>query len=309
MVTLPGFPSRTFEDQWVAVLPGTPGSVPGPASVPGTFWYLPIAGERDQSGFLRVDDPTNPQIGAGSRPFFDVGAFERRIIVPPKIDDVTAVFTNAANPGGIEIGDFYAEGGIAGSNTSPRTIRLEFDRQLDRNTINNRTIVLEASGGDGIFRNDNNSSDRFIDLAGKLSYDPATGIVSIDLTGVNPSLGSDLYRVTVFGDGADVVRDPQGIALDGENTTGNSPTGSAASAAERQRHPGRQLLPVLRDRQPAAVDRGRNAAARPGQRYRRQQHATASPPTTRRPSPARSRICRPRPIRCSARRSTWNCRR
>lgn len=226
VVTLPGFPSRTFEDQFVAVLPGTLGAVAGPSNVAGTNWYLPINGERDQIGFLRVDDPTNPRIGAGSRPFFDIGAFERRIIIPPKITDVTATFTDATAPGGINTVDFYAEGGVAGSNRSPRTLRIQFNRQLDPATINNRTILLEAAGFDGIFRNGNNSSDRFIDLAGKLSYNPATGIVTIDLSGVNPPLGSDLYRLTVLGSGADVVRDPQGVVLDGENTSGGSPTGT-----------------------------------------------------------------------------------
>ena len=41
-----------------------------------------------------------------------------------------------------------------------------------------------------------------------------------------PTLGgSDLYRLTVRGDGTRVIRDPLGVTMDGENTFDASPTG------------------------------------------------------------------------------------
>jgi hypothetical protein len=226
IITLPGFPDRTFEDQWVPAIPGSPGAVPGPSTVPGANWYVPITGERDQLGFLRVDDPTNPRIGAGSRPFFDIGPLERRIIIPPKVVDVTAILADPGSPTGVRSQDFYAEGGVAGSSTAPLEIRVRFDNRLDPATLNNRTVVLQASGGDSIFGNGNNANDRTIDLSGKLRYEPTTQTLIIDLTGIGQSLGSDLFRVTLFGNGSDVIRDPQGNPLDAENTAGGTPTGA-----------------------------------------------------------------------------------
>ncbi len=69
IVTLPGLPSRTFDDQWVPAIPGSARAQAGPATNAATFWYAPDPGERrDQRGFLRVDDPTTATVGAGARP-------------------------------------------------------------------------------------------------------------------------------------------------------------------------------------------------------------------------------------------------
>jgi hypothetical protein len=226
IVTINGFPGRTFRDQWIPALPGTPGAVPGPATVGGTFWFLPIGGERDRNGFLRVDDPTVANLGVGSRPFFDIGAYERRIVVPPRVTGVTAIFADATSPTGVRIQNFYSVGGIAGSTQSPLAIQVKFDSRLDPATLNSRTVVLQASGGDGIFGNNNNSADRTIDLSGKLAYDAASQILTVSLAGINPALSNDQFRLTLFGNGSDVIRDPQGNALDAENTAGASPTGA-----------------------------------------------------------------------------------
>lgn len=226
IVTLPGFPDRTFYDQWVAALPGSPGALPGPATTTGNFWYMPIGGERDQLGFLRVDDPTNPRIGAGSRPYYDIGALERRIIIPPHVTDVQAVFADPTSPTGVRSQNFYTVGGAAGSRNFPLELRIKTDTRLDPSTVNNRTVILQAAGGNGIFGDANNANDRTIDLSGKLRYDAATQTIVIDLSGVQLSLGDDQYRLTLFGNGQDVIRDPQGNALDAENTVGNVPTGA-----------------------------------------------------------------------------------
>jgi hypothetical protein len=226
IVTLGGFPGRTYRDQWIPALPGTPGAVPGPASVGGTFWFLPIGGERDRAGALRVDDPTIANLGVGSRPFFDIGASERRIIVPPRVVGVSAVFADPSSPTGVRTQDFYSVGGLAGSTQSPLAIWVRFDNRLDPATLNSRTVILQASGGDGIFGNNNNAADRTIDLSGKLSYTAGNQTLMISLAGISPALSNDQFRLTLFGDGSDVIRDPQGNALDGENTAGASPTGA-----------------------------------------------------------------------------------
>lgn len=238
IVTLPGFDGRTFKDQWVAALPGTPGAVPGPATNGANFWYLPVSGQRDQLGFLRVDDPSTSRVGAGRNPFYDLGALERRIIVPPHVTDVTAILPDASSPTGTRTQNFYVTGGTAGSNEVPNSLKFKFDGRLDPNTINSRTVILQASGGDGIFGNANNSADRSIDLSGKLVWDANTQTITVNVGAITPSLGSDLYRITLFGNGSDVLRDQQGNALDGENTQGASPTGAQLALPSGNNIPG-----------------------------------------------------------------------
>jgi large repetitive protein len=229
IVTLPGWPLRTYVDQFVPVIPGTPGSVPGGGNDAGnTYAWLPIQGERDQLGFLRVKDPNSSNIGFGSRPFFDIGAFEFRQFFPPHViadpttgDGAKAVVTDPKSPTGTSTIDLYSVGGVSGSNKPIQSIQIAFDAQLDPNTINDKTVILEESGGDGIFGNANSSLDRTIDLAGRLSFDPIAHILTINMAGLN--LPSDEYRIILDGNGSDVIRDPQGNALDGENTLNDDP--------------------------------------------------------------------------------------
>ncbi len=220
-VTLPGFPIRSFADQFVPALPGTPNSYSGPASNPATFNYMPIGGERDLLGYLRQDDPNIPNVGFGSRPFFDLGAFEFRQLFPPHITGVAATFTDPANPVGVSTKNVYQIGGIAGTNVAPQSIQVQFDGLIDVNTINASTILLAASGGDGLFGNGNSSADRFINLAGKLAFDPVTHILTINLANSGLILNNDEYRISILGSGSNVVRDPNGNALDGEDLDAN----------------------------------------------------------------------------------------
>jgi hypothetical protein len=227
-ISLPGLPPniRGFVDQWVPARPGTPGAIPGPSSNAGnTFSYTPMEGERDQVGFLRVDDPGKANVGFGSRPFFDIGAFEYRPISPPKIIDVVATISDPVTGAPITA-PIYRENDTLGTNQTPRNLVITFNRRIDPLTINNLTFLLQASGGDGIFENGNSAQDRFIELSGKLVYDAATRRAFINLKDSNLELGSDLYRLTIRGSGGQVVRDESGTPLDGENTVGNSPTGA-----------------------------------------------------------------------------------
>ncbi|HWE38007.1 MAG TPA: Ig-like domain-containing protein [Isosphaeraceae bacterium] len=236
LMTLPGYPLRTYYDEWVPAVPNTPGAFPGPATLPGSFWYIPIggngplgpmpAGERDQLGNLRIDDPNKPNVGFGSRPFFDIGAFEYIQQFPAHIVDdpasgggVAAVITNPASPTGTSVVNVYKVGGVGGVNKVPQSIQVKFDHELDPNTINGQDVLLEASGGDGIFGNGNSAQDRSIDLTGKLSFDPSNDVLTVNLNGL--SLGEDQYRLVILGTGATVVRDLQGLPIDGANLDAN----------------------------------------------------------------------------------------
>jgi hypothetical protein len=226
IITLPGFPAeqRGFFDQMVPVPVGTPGSLAG---FPGsTVAYLPIQGERDQAGFLRQDDPGRANVGFGSRPFFDVGAFEYRELFPPTVTDVLAVLPNSGDPLNPTVSSIYVPGGVGGTNLTPLEIRIRLNQRIDPTTVNNLTVLLQASGGDGLFGNANNSQDRFIPLSGKLSYDEATNAIVIGLSSLGLSLGNDLYRIVLRGQGSDVIRNTIGLALDGENTAGGTPDGA-----------------------------------------------------------------------------------
>ena len=233
IVTLPGTPGRPFFDKFIAVEPGSPGSIPGPATTLAGPWFLPIGGERDQAGFLRLDDPNSPNLGFGSRPFFDIGARENRTFDPPVVTGAgapdadgdgtgDAVFATVADGlGTTSLVNLYTIGGISGTIRTPQTIQIQFDERLDANTITNQTVLLQASGGDGIFGNNNSTADRFIDLSGKLAFDPDTRRLSIGLGSTNLILTNDLYRIVLVGTGGNVIRDPQGTALDGENLDAN----------------------------------------------------------------------------------------
>jgi large repetitive protein len=228
LVTLPGSGQSGFADEWLAVAPGTPGSLTGLASNAGTFNYVPILGERDQAGFLRIDNPATPNVGTGLKPFFDMGAFEFRQLNPPKViadpvsgRGVTAIITDPNSPTGTQSVDIYSVGGIAGLNKSLQSIQITFSNRIDPNTLNNQTVLLQASGGDAIFGNGNSTGDKFIDLSGKLSFDSISHVLTIDARGLN--LPNDEYRLTLQGTGGNVIRDPQGNALDGENTLNGSP--------------------------------------------------------------------------------------
>jgi hypothetical protein len=231
ILTLPGGTLKgAVKDEFVPALPGTPGAVPGPSADTGTYWWIPIGGQRDQRGFLRVDDPAVPNVGTGSEPFFDIGAFEFRQLTAPHVTGLTATVTDPTSPTGVKPVPIYTVGGIAGTNQTPQTIQITFDNVLDPTSVNSQTVLLEASGGDGIFGNGNilpghtTTTDRFINLAGKVAFDPNTKTLTITLAGLN--LADDEYRVILEGTGANVLTDPTGNALDGENTVGAGPDGA-----------------------------------------------------------------------------------
>ena len=94
--------------------------------------------------------------------------------------------------------------------TAPTQITAGFSQDLDPATVNATTFTLTASGGDGDF---NSGNEVQVNAAGVMrGLNPATAV--FDLTGV--TLDNDTYQVTMFGTGANVIRDVNGNALDGE---------------------------------------------------------------------------------------------
>ncbi len=216
LVSLPGYGIRNFKDQFVPVLATAAGAIPSAISATqGTYYYVPISGERDAAGFLRVDTAGTPNVGFGSRPFFDIGAYEYRDLFPPHVTGVTAT---VSGPSAAQSVNIYSVGGIAGANQAPQNIKVTFDARIDPATITSSSVVLDASGGDGVFGNGNSPNDRTINLGGRLTFDAATKTLTIDTANLFPA-GSlnDVYRLRLLGDGANVLRDPNGNALDGEN--------------------------------------------------------------------------------------------
>ena len=185
---------------------------PGPASNASTFNYEPISGERDILGNLRQKDPNSPNVGFGSRPFFDIGAFEYRVFTPPHVTGVTATLASGKSI------NLYAVGTEAGTNQSIETIQVSFDDPIDSNTINGQSVQLEATNGTGNFNN-----PIFYNLSGKLSLDPTDRILTINLGAAGLVLNSDEYRLILFGTGQNVIKDTKGIALDGQDTLNDNP--------------------------------------------------------------------------------------
>jgi hypothetical protein len=221
--TLPGSALNQFIDQWSPVLSTTANSYNGTGFLPGTYNWVQMASQRSQDGYQRIDDPSTPNTGFGREPFFDIGAFEFRVLNPPKVTGVTAV-TNPLASGGSQTIDFYSTTTTVGANLTPQEIDVQFNQLLDPATISGLSVLLVGSGGDGIFGNGN---DVTINLSSKLSFINATRTLVISLSGSGLTLGTDKYRLTLLGNGSQVIRNPQGLALDGENTDNNdSPNGA-----------------------------------------------------------------------------------
>ena len=204
LLTLPGTPGQTFVNEFVPVLQGSSTTAyVVPATLPGAYAYTPISGERDILGNLRQDDPAVPNVGFGSRPYFDIGAFEFRQFFPPEVVPVsTSQDVVATLPDG-STRDLYSTSTIAGLNQSPQSIEFKFSHQLDTTTINDQTVLLVGSGGDGIFGNANDVS---FSLAGnRLTYDPSTQTLTINTAAMSAGLYLALFYVKHSIDRADGV--------------------------------------------------------------------------------------------------------
>ena len=247
VVTLPGSPivSRGFPDQWVptltvasrtTVVPGNSNtnSTPGTAgngyinsngtnnllasdvtAASSTYSYRPLEGERDLLGNLRVPTPGVTPTGFGSRPYFDLGAYEYIVQVPPVVTSVNAV---SATTGATS--NLYIPNGIAGTNQYPSQIRVGLSERLNPATISAASVLLVGSGGDGNF---NSGNEVNYNLANRLSFDNSTNTLVINTAGLlgGTTAANDQYLLTLKGTGSAVLRDQDGLALDG-NTNNNA---------------------------------------------------------------------------------------
>jgi hypothetical protein len=248
-LALAGTTNRGFIDLWFPTLASDPLGIPGPTTVPGSWVYKPAlippgtkgvpgGGERDQFGNLRIDNANVPNTGFGSKPFFDIGAFEFIPFFPPHVTAVTATVTDPASTTGVSNLNLYKVGGVAGTNKAIQTINVQLDHNLDPNTVNGSTVLLEASGGDGIFGNNNSPNDKFYNLSGKVSFNPANNVLTINVGAAGLVLQNDEYRIFLLGTGSQVLRDPQGNALDGENTLNDDPNGAQLALPSGDGFPG-----------------------------------------------------------------------
>ena len=102
---------------------------------------------------------------------------------------------------------------------SPTQVLVSFDQEIDASTINEMTILLLRSGGDGRF--DDGNEDNIVATSIELSYINSRQAV-MDLSGV--LLTDDDYQIIVYGSGPSIVLNLNGAALDGE-FAGNFPSG------------------------------------------------------------------------------------
>ncbi len=265
IVTLPGqaVSTRQFPDEWIPTLQtattGTPVSadsttvqaIATTASTPGTvgngysqgnYAYVPTTGQRDQLGNLRVKDPNSTNVGSGSNPFFDLGAYEYIIQNPPLVENVSAV---AASNGASS--NLYVPGGVAGINAYPSQLRVGISERLNPATLTPASVLLIGSGGDGVF---GNANDITYNLANRLSFDNTTDSVVINTAGLLPTgTGlNDEYELVLKGTGSAIIRDNNGLALDGYTNERH-----LAATVGLGRLPGKRLLGVVHDRHQSAV--------------------------------------------------------
>ena len=237
IITLPGLAvsSRGFPDQWMPTLItaplGTPISAIGvSATTPGTigngfsastYAYVPYYGQRDQAGNLR-NVPASNNRGFGSSPFIDLGAYEYLPQNPPVVTSVTSVSGASTTPTNL-----YVANGIVGTNQSPSQIRVGFNERLNAATLTPSSVLLIGSGGDGVFGNGNDIS---YNLNNRLSYDTSTNMLIVNTSGLLPTgrALNDEYRLTLKGTGSAIIRDTDGLALDGDTSNNTTPLPSGA---------------------------------------------------------------------------------
>ncbi len=277
LVTLPGSGNFSFSDEWDPVLAinadGTPNTTgyASAAALAGWYNYAPITGQRDILGYIRAPQAANPGAGYGGNPFIDIGAYQYVNLHPPEVTDVREVPSRRAPDQ-----EFYTVGGISGDNTTPWQINIYFNGPLDPNTVNANTVQLVNLGS-----NPSQPLDQDINLSGKLTYATtisATGatqyVLTINLAASGLTLSTDAYQITLFGSGSPVLASPQGIALDGENTVGDAPTGAQLALPSGNGYPGGNFYSsFIINTTPPSVHVG-YVHARPRQRHehRRRQH-------------------------------------
>ncbi len=194
----------------------------------GTYNYEPVTGQRDILGYIRAPQAGSTGTGYGSNPFIDIGAYQYVNLNPPEVTGVTETPTQGATPV-----NFYSVGGISGVNQTPWTINITFNGPISPSTLNANTVQLVDLGS-----NPSQPLDEDINLSGKISYVSSTDTLVINLAAAGLTLGTDAYQITLFGSGSPVITNLQGVALDGENTAGDLPTGAQLALPSGNGYPG-----------------------------------------------------------------------
>ncbi|MGP0068750.1 MAG: DUF1565 domain-containing protein, partial [Isosphaeraceae bacterium] len=111
------------------------------------------------------------------------------------------------------------------TNQTPLTIDVTFSGPIDPTTLNGNTVQLEELGvAPG-------TTQQFISLSGKITYNSSTDQLVINLGSSGLSLVTDEYRLILYGSGSPVIANTQGIALDGENLSNGDDPNSGTQLA------------------------------------------------------------------------------
>jgi hypothetical protein len=101
----------------------------------------------------------------------------------------------------------------------PAEINAGFDQDIDASTVNGMTFTLVRSGGDGTFTDGNEE----VITPASVALSPVNPRLAVmDLSGV--SAVDDIYQVTLFGSGPNMILGVNALALDGEYS-GSFPSG------------------------------------------------------------------------------------
>ena len=291
IVTLPGEPysgttigvaSVGYPNQFIPVLASTGTGSLGTGGNAATNQYVPITGVRDAQGnILGQKIRTLPLLGFGSCPY-------------PDAEKCVRVHHPEPAP--------CRSGRRGQQHDRHQHLRRQHDRRhqpaapvypdrLQRattpSTITASSVILEASDNQGNFGTVNS---RTINLAGLLSFNPTTDILTINTSGIfnSTATANDEYRIILKGTAAAVIRNTDGLALDGFNIL-NGNLGPCCPVLTISLGATSRRLLVL-DTHPPAIVAG-NFQARPGQRFERRplhhQHQQAGRSTGRSPTSSR----------------------
>lgn len=97
----------------------------------------------------------------------------------------------------------------------PLTITAIFDRELNANTVDFTTFLVERSGGDGTFGDGNEVAISPVSVSVP-QVNPLTAV--FDMSATMPV--EDMYRITLIGTGPATIQDLGGNSLDGEFSVG-----------------------------------------------------------------------------------------
>ena len=230
ILTLPGSGFFSFPDEWAPVLTT---NRHGYSSRQQRHRHVQLrTGHRPARHSGLHPGPASrqpPGIGYGSNPFIDIGAYQYVNLHPPEVTAVTETPTQGATPV-----NFYTVGGTCGREPDA----LDDQHHLQRPDLCPARSTPARSQLVDLGSNPSQPLDEDINLSGKLSYDSATDTLVINLAAAGLTLGTDAYQITLFGSGSPVITNPQGVALDGENTVGDTSTGAQLALPSGNGYPG-----------------------------------------------------------------------